>query len=71
MPVVDTRWNGGGDLVADLAMFPSGKTFFDYTTDTRSSGYEPNFRWTRPSVALAGEAHHSDGHWLAYACKEQ
>jgi hypothetical protein len=26
--------------------------FFDYTTDTRSSGFEPNFRWTKPSVSL-------------------
>jgi tricorn protease len=69
--VVDTRWNGGGDLVADLAMFLSGKKFFDYTTDTRSTGYEPNFRWTRPSVALAGEANYSDGHCFAYAYKEQ
>ena len=30
--VVDTRFNGGGDLVADLAMFLSGEQFFDYTT---------------------------------------
>jgi C-terminal processing protease CtpA/Prc len=69
--VVDTRFNGGGDLVADLAMFLSGKAFFDYTTDTRSSGYEPNFRWTKPSVALANEANYSDGHCFAYAYKEQ
>ncbi len=27
--VVDTRFNGGGDLVADLAMFLSGKQFFE------------------------------------------
>lgn len=65
--VVDTRFNGGGDLVADLAMFLSGKRFFDYTTDTRSTGYEPNFRWTKPSVSLAGEANYSDGHCYAYA----
>jgi C-terminal processing protease CtpA/Prc len=69
--VVDTRFNGGGDLVADLAMFLSGKKFFDYTTDTRSTGYEPNFRWTKPTVALAGEANYSDGHCFAYAYKEQ
>ena len=69
--VVDTRNNGGGDLVADLAMFLSGKKFFDYTTDTRSTGYEPNFRWTRPTVALANEANYSDGHCFAYAYKEQ
>jgi tricorn protease len=65
--VVDTRFNGGGDLVADLAMFLSGHKFFDYTTDTRSDGFEPNFRWTKPSVSLANEANYSDGHCYAYA----
>jgi len=69
--VVDTRFNGGGDLVADLAMFLSGKKFFDYTTDTRSTGYEPNFRWSKPSVSLANEANYSDGHCYAYAYKDQ
>lgn len=68
--VVDTRFNGGGDLVADLAMFLSGERFFDYTTDTHSTGYEPNFRWTKPSVSIAGEANYSDGHCYAYAYKE-
>jgi C-terminal processing protease CtpA/Prc len=67
--VVDTRFNGGGDLVADLAMFLSGKQFFTYTTDTRSNGFEPNFRWTKPSVSLAGEANYSDGHCYAYTYK--
>ena len=69
--VVDTRFNGGGDLVADLAMFLSGKKFFDYTTDTRSTGYEPNFRWTKPTVAMANEANYSDGHCFAYTYKAQ
>ncbi|MFC1661827.1 S41 family peptidase, partial [Gemmatimonadota bacterium] len=68
--VVDTRFNGGGDLVADLAMFLSGERFFDYTTDTRSTGYEPNFRWTKPSVSLVGESNYSDGHCYAYAYQE-
>jgi tricorn protease len=65
--VVDTRFNGGGDLVADLDMFLSGKKFFDYTTDWRSNGYEPNFRWTKPSIAIVGEAQYSDGHCFAFA----
>ncbi|MEO7084027.1 MAG: S41 family peptidase [Gemmatimonadaceae bacterium] len=69
--VVDTRFNGGGDLVADLAMFLSGKKFFTYTTDTRSNGYEPNFRWTKPSVSLASEANYSDGHCYAYVYQNQ
>ena len=65
--VVDARWNGGGDLVADLAMFLSGKAFFDYTTDKRSTGFEPNFRWTKPSVSLSNEAAYSDGHCYSWA----
>ena len=68
--VIDTRFNGGGDLVADLAMFLSGKKFMDYTTDTRSTGYEPNFRWTKPSISIAGEANYSDGHCYAYTYQE-
>ena len=67
--VVDTRFNGGGDLAADLAMFLSVNQFFNYTTDTRSNGFEPNFRWTKPSVSLAGEANYSDGHCYAYTYK--
>lgn len=65
--VVDVRWNGGGDLVADLAMFLSGKKFFDYSTDTRSTGFEPNFRWTKPSVTITNEAAYSDGHCFSWA----
>ena len=67
--VIDTRFNGGGDLVADLAMFLSGKKFFEYTSDRRANGYEPNFRWTKPSVSLANEANYSDGHCYAYTVK--
>jgi len=65
--VIDTRNNGGGDLVADLAMFLSGKKFLDYTTDNRSVGMEPSFRWTKPSIALANEANYSDGHCFAFS----
>lgn len=68
--VVDTRNNGGGDLVADLAMFLSGKKFMDYANDTRSNGYEPNFRWTKPSISMANEANYSDGHCYAYMVKQ-
>jgi C-terminal processing protease CtpA/Prc len=68
--VVDTRNNGGGDLVADLATFLSGKKFMEYANDIRSNGYEPNFRWTKPSISLANEANYSDGHCYAYMVKE-
>ena len=68
--VIDTRFNPGGDLVADLEMFFSGRHFFEYATDDRSSGFEPNFRWTRPSVTLANEGNYSDGHCFAWAYQE-
>ncbi|KAA3437680.1 S41 family peptidase [Rufibacter hautae] len=68
--VVDTRNNGGGDLVADLAMFLSGKMFLNYTTDNRSTGIEPSFRWNKPSIALANEANYSDGHCFAFSYQD-
>ncbi|MDA3613768.1 S41 family peptidase [Polluticaenibacter yanchengensis] len=69
--VVDTRFNGGGDLVADLDMFLSGKKFMDYGTDNRSNGTEPNFRWTKPSISLVNEANYSDGHCYAFMIQHQ
>ncbi len=60
--IVDTRFNGGGDLVSDLAMFFTGDKFLDYATEDRSVGYEPTFRWTKPTLAMFNEANYSDGH---------
>ena len=68
--VVDTRNNGGGDLVTDLAVLLSGKKFMDYTNDVRSNGFEPNFSWTKPSISLANEANYSDGHCYAFMVQE-
>ncbi len=64
--VVDTRNNGGGDLVADLAMWLSGKPFMQYSNDREIVNYEPTFRWNKPSISLANEANYSDGHCYAY-----
>ena len=64
--IVDTRNNGGGDLVSDLAMFFTGKKFLDYTTESRSLGYEPNFRYTKPIIAMVNESNYSDG--SCFAC---
>ncbi len=67
--IVDTRNNGGGDLVSDLAMFFTGKKFLDYTTEYRSMGYEPGWRWTKPSLAMVNESNYSDG--SCFACSYQ
>lgn len=63
--IVDTRFNGGGDLVADLAMFFTGERFITYATEDREVGYEPTFRWTKPTLAMFNESNYSDGHCFA------
>jgi Tol biopolymer transport system component/C-terminal processing protease CtpA/Prc len=64
--IVDTRFNGGGDLVADLAMFFTGEKFLTYATEEREVGYEPTFRWTKPTLAMFNEGNYSDG--SCFAC---
>ena len=64
--VVDTRNNGGGDLVSDLATFFSGKTYMYNSTDKRIIYSEPSYRWSKPSISLANEANYSDGHCYAH-----
>lgn len=63
--IVDTRFNGGGDLVADLAMFFTGDSFLTYATADKVVGGEPTARWTKPTLAMFNEANYSDGHCFA------
>ena len=66
--VVDTRFNGGGDLVNDLSIFLSGQRYMTFlTNDGRKIGYEPTQRWTKPSIVLAGEGNYSDAHCFPWA----
>lgn len=68
--IIDTRFNGGGDLVADLAMFFTGQQFLTYATDQRAVGIEPTFRWTKPTLAMFNEANYSDGHCFSCGYKD-
>ena len=68
--IVDTRFNGGGDLVSDLTTFLTGKKYLEYATEKRPVGYEPYFRWTKPTVAMFNEANYSDGDCFACGYKE-
>lgn len=63
--IVDTRFNGGGDLVADLAMFFTGERFLTYATEAKVVGGEPTSRWTKPTLSLFNESMYSDGHCYA------
>ncbi len=63
--IVDARFNGGGDLVADLAMFFTGEKFITYETEDKVVGGEPTSRWTKPTLAMFNESMYSDGHCFA------
>ena len=63
--VVDTRFNGGGDLVADLAMFFTGEAFLSYEIEGKVVGGEPTSRYTKPVISLFNESMYSDGHCYA------
>ncbi len=63
--IVDTRFNGGGDLVADLAMFFTGEPFITYATADKVVGGEPTSRWTKPTLSIFNESMYSDGHCYA------
>lgn len=60
--VVDTRFNGGGDLVDDITTFLSGKKYMEFKNGGKIVGMESQRRWTKPSIMLVGESNYSDAH---------
>ncbi|MCD2259091.1 S41 family peptidase [Psychroserpens luteolus] len=60
--VVDTRFNGGGDLVDDVTTFLSGKKYMEFQNGGKVVGIESQRRWTKPSIMLMGESNYSDAH---------
>jgi len=70
--VVDTRFNGGGNLHDDLCSFLAGKDYLRFVPRDKTPGDlggEPSSRWSRPSVVLMGEGNYSDAHIFPYAFK--
>lgn len=69
--VVDTRFNGGGDLVDDLSIFLSGTKYMDFIPPAGLSiGMEPSRRWTKPSIVIGSEGNYSDAHCFPWAYQE-
>jgi tricorn protease len=60
--IVDTRFNGGGNLHDKLSDFLAGKKVFDILPRGQLVGYEPYDKWIKPSVVLMGECNYSDAH---------
>jgi tricorn protease len=69
--IVDTRFNGGGNLHDDLATFLAGKKYLHMAPQSQliNNGYVPRARWTNPSVVLMSESNYSDAHLFPYAYK--
>ncbi|MBL7033565.1 MAG: PD40 domain-containing protein [Candidatus Delongbacteria bacterium] len=68
--VVDTRFNGGGNLTDDLATFLSGKIYARNVPRGQLIGGEPWAKWHRPSIVVMCEGNYSDAHYFPWAYRE-
>jgi tricorn protease len=67
--IVDTRFNGGGNIHEQLSDFLSGRKYFDIIPHGQFVGSEPYDKWTKPSIVLVGESNYSDAHLFPEAYK--
>jgi tricorn protease len=67
--IVDTRFNGGGNIHEQLSDFLSGKKYFDVLPHGKYIGYQPGDKWIKPSIVLIGESNYSDAHLFPIAYK--
>lgn len=69
--VVDSRYNGGGNLTNELIMFLGGTRVFRNVVrpDGHELGEEPWQNWLRPSIVIMNESNYSDAHCFPFAYK--
>lgn len=67
--VVDTRFNGGGNLHDVLSDFLNGKKYMDIIPHGQYIGSQPGDKWTKPSIVVMGESNYSDAHLFPVAYK--
>ena len=67
--IVDTRFNGGGNIHEQLSDFLSGRKYLDVVPHGQYVGSEPYDKWTKPSIVLVGECNYSDAHLFPVAYK--
>jgi tricorn protease len=67
--IVDTRFNGGGNIHEQLSDFLNGKKYFDIIPHGQYVGSEPADKWVKPSIVIIGEANYSDAHLFPAAYK--
>ena len=68
--IVDTRFNGGGNLHDELSTFLNGKKYMQMAPQSvKVDAWEPRGRWSNPSVVLMSESNYSDAYLFPYAYK--
>jgi len=67
--IIDTRFNGGGNIHEQLSDFLSGEKYMDIVPHGQFVGWEPYNKWVKPSVVLVGESNYSDAHLFPVAYK--
>ncbi len=67
--IVDTRFNGGGNLHDALSDFLVGKKYMDIIPHGQNVGHEPWNKWIKPSIVVMGESNYSDAHLFPVAYK--
>ncbi|MFC4721014.1 S41 family peptidase [Geojedonia litorea] len=67
--IVDTRFNGGGNLHDVLSDFLTGKKYIDVIPHGQVIAHQPMNRWIKPSIVLMGESNYSDAHLFPVAYK--
>jgi Tol biopolymer transport system component len=67
--IVDTRFNGGGNLHDVLSDFLVGKKYMDIIPHGQNVGSQPWNRWIKPSIVIMGESNYSDAHLFPVAYK--
>jgi len=67
--IIDTRFNGGGNIHEQLSDFLSGKNYCDIIPHGQFVGSEPQNKWSKPSIVLMGESNYSDAHLFPVAYK--
>lgn len=65
--ILDTRFNGGGNLDEALTTFLTGKVFETNEPRGQKLGTEPSRRWTKPSIVVMSQANYSDAHCFPMA----
>ncbi len=67
--IVDTRFNGGGNLHDQLSDFLTAKKYMEIIPHGQYVGHQPGNKWVKPSIVVMGESNYSDAHLFPVAYK--